>query len=77
MTVTALPLDPGSEARALLHHVLAHGDLVGTDRAGRAVIQLAVSPWILDRLLAFDGGSEDLEDSDSEPDDDDELYGPP
>jgi hypothetical protein len=70
MAVTSLlPLDPGSEARALLHHVLAHGDLVGTDRAGRIVIQLAVSLRILDKLLTFDAGSEELEDSDSEPDD--------
>ena len=41
------------------------------------MIQLAVSPWVLDRLLAFDGGAEDLEDSDGEPDDDAELDGPP
>lgn len=62
---------------ALLHHVLAHGDVVCTDRAGRVVIQLAVSPWVLKRLLALDGGFQDLEDTDSEPDDDDEGDGPP
>ena len=50
----------------------------GVGSAGRAVIQLAVSPWVLERLLTFDGGSEDLEDNgDSEPDDDAELDGPP
>lgn len=77
MAVTALPLIPGAEARALLHHMLEHGDIVAIDRAGRAIIQLAVSPWLLERLLTFDGGVEDLEDSDSEPQDDDEPDGPP
>jgi hypothetical protein len=61
--IVALPLDPGTEARVLLHHILEQGDVVGTDRAGRTIIQLAVDDWVFDRLLEFDGGGEDLEDS--------------
>jgi hypothetical protein len=42
------------------------GDYVSVqrdDRAGRTIIQLAVDDWVFDRLLEFDGGGEDLEDS--------------
>ena len=42
MSVIALPLDPGDQARALLHHLLEAGDVIGRDDAGRTVIQLAV-----------------------------------
>jgi len=62
--IVALPLDPGAEARVLLHHILEQGDVVGTGRAGRTIIQLAVDDWILDQLLQFDGGAEDLEPDD-------------
>jgi hypothetical protein len=42
-----LPLPPGADARALLHHLLEHGDIVGRDTAGRTVNQLAVDDWTL------------------------------
>jgi hypothetical protein len=45
--------------------------------AGRVVITLAVDDWLLEQLLTFDGGAEDLEDNgDGEPDDDAEPDGP-
>jgi hypothetical protein len=70
MAVVALPLDPGAQARALLHYILEQGDVVGADVRGRTIIQLAVDDWAFDQLLQFDGGREDLEDSgDREPDD--------
>ena len=70
MTVVSLPLDPGAQARALLHHILEQGDVIGADAAGRTIIQLAVDDWVFDQLLQFDGGGEDLEDNgDVEPDD--------
>jgi hypothetical protein len=56
--------------------MLQHGDIVGTDHAGRTVLQLAVDPWTLDQLCAFDAGAEDLEDTDSEPEPDQEYDGP-
>ena len=62
MPVTALPLDPGAQARALLHHLLATGDIIGRDATGRTVIQLTASDWLLDQIMTFDAGSEDLED---------------
>ena len=68
MSVVPLPLHPNAEARALLHFMLRHGDIVGTDHAGRTLLQLAVDPWTLDQLAAFDADAADLEDSDSEPD---------
>jgi len=70
MPVTALPLDPGAQARPLLHHLLKAGDIVGRDPAARTVIQLAADDWLLERLMTFDVASEDLEsDGDAEPDD--------
>jgi hypothetical protein len=63
MSVTAVSLDPGAEARTLLHHLLEHGDIIGRDGDGRTVIQLAASDLLLERLLTFDAASEDLEDS--------------
>jgi hypothetical protein len=42
------------------------------------VITFAVDDWLLERLLTFDAGSEDLEDNgDGEPDGDAEEDGPP
>jgi hypothetical protein len=71
MSVAALPLDPGAQARALLHHRLDSGDIIGRDEAGRAVIQFAADDWLLEQLLTFDAAAEDLEESDdSEADDD-------
>ena len=42
MAIVPLPLPPGAEARALLHHLLKHGDVLGSDSAGRTIISLAV-----------------------------------
>ena len=42
MAIVPLPLPPGAEARALLHHLLEHGDIVGRDTAGQTIIQLVV-----------------------------------
>ena len=38
--------------------------MVGRDPAGRTVIQLAADDWLLEQLLAFEAGAEDLEDED-------------
>jgi hypothetical protein len=78
MAVVSLPLDPGSEARTILHHLLEHGDQSDRDAAGRTLITLAVNDWLLERLLTFDAGAEDLEDGGAdEPDDHDEMDVPP
>jgi hypothetical protein len=77
MTVVPLHLDPGSQARTILHHLLERGDIAGHDVTGRTVITLAVDDWLLEQLLTFDAGAEHLEDSgDPEPDDDAEVDGP-
>ena len=71
MTVIPLRLDPGSQARTILHHLLEHGDIAGRDAAGRTLIVLAVEEHLLERLMTFEAGAEELEDgSDTEPDDD-------
>jgi hypothetical protein len=78
MTIIPLPLDPGAQARTTLHHLLEHGDVAGRDAAGRTVITLSLDDWLLDQLLTFDAGGDDLEDNgDGEPDDDAEEDGPP
>ncbi len=78
MAIVPLPLPPGTEARALLQHLLEHGDVVGTDTAGRTIIQLAVDDWTLEKLTTFDADGAELEDEgDGEPDDDAEEDGPP
>jgi hypothetical protein len=78
MTIIPLLLDPAAQARTILHHLLEHGDVAGQDAVGRTVITFAVDDWLLERLLTFDAGSEELEDNgDAEPDDDAELDGPP
>ena len=61
MSITTLPLDPGARARALLHHLLEAGDVIGRDAAGRTLIQLEADDWLVDQLMIFDAGSEDLE----------------
>jgi hypothetical protein len=68
MAVTRFPIDAGSQARTIVHHILEHGDVAGRDAAGRTVITLAVHDWLLERLLTFDAGAEDHEDSDAEVD---------
>ena len=78
MSIVPLPLPPGAEARALLHHLLEHGDVVGRDPGGRTIIQLAVDDWVLDTLMGFDADAAELEDQgDDEPDADEEEDGHP
>jgi hypothetical protein len=63
---------PNSAARALLHHLLEQGDIVGRDAAGRTIIQLSVNDYVLETLLTFDAEPADLE-----PQADDKEDGPP
>jgi hypothetical protein len=78
MAIVPLPLPLGAEARALLHDLLEHGDIVGRDTAGRTIVQLAVDDWALERLLTFDADAAELEDgADAEAGPDDEEDGPP
>ena len=78
MAIATLPTSPGAETRALLHHLLERGDIVGRDTAGRTIIQLAVNDRVLERLMTFDAEGVDLEDGgEGEPDADDEKDGPP
>ena len=77
IAIVHLPLPPGAEARALLHHLLEHGHVVGRDIPGRTIIQLVVDDWTLERLMTFDAEAADLEDADAEPEPDDEEDGPP
>jgi hypothetical protein len=71
MSIVPLPFPAQAEARALLHHLLEHGDIVDEDSAGRTVIQLAVDGWVLDKLMTFDAEAPELEDGgDVEADDD-------
>jgi hypothetical protein len=72
MAIVPLPLPPSAEARALLHHILEHADIVGTDTVGRTFILLAVDGRVLERLMAFDADAAELE-----PESDDEEDGPP
>ena len=51
--------DPSAEARALLHAIIEHGDVVGADCHGRTVIALPVDGRTLDRLAAFDAAAAD------------------
>jgi hypothetical protein len=77
MAIVPLPLPAHAEARALLHHLLEHGDIVGRDSTGRTVIRLAVDDWALERLMAFDADGAEFEGgADAEPDADDEVDGP-
>ena len=72
MAIVPLPLPPGAEARALLHHLLEHGDIVGRDTVGRTIVQLAMDDWTFEKLMTFDASVADLE---QEPDDEED--GPP
>ena len=55
--------------RAILANVLATGDVLGRDQAGRIVLAVAVEAWLFDELAAF--GTE-LENLEPEPDEDDD-----
>ena len=72
MAIVPLPLLPDAEARALLHHLLEHGDIIGTAAVGRTFILLAVDDRVLERLMTFDADAAELE-----PESDDEEDGPP
>jgi hypothetical protein len=72
LAIVPLPLPPGAEAQALLHHLLEHADIVGTDTAGRTFILLAVDDRVFERLMTFDAEAAELE-----PEPDDEENGPP
>lgn len=54
--------------RELLCHMLDHADIVGEDRRGRPVlrIQLALEPWLLDKLAAIGAREAELEDNERE-----------
>jgi hypothetical protein len=54
MAVVPLPLSPSLAARALLHHLLEHGHIVGRDTVGRTIIQLAVDDQVLEMRMTFD-----------------------
>jgi hypothetical protein len=78
MAIVPLPLSPGAQARALLHHLLEHGDVMGRDTAGQTIIQLSVPDYVLDTLMTFDAEAAELEDGgDGEPDADAEEEGHP
>jgi hypothetical protein len=72
MAIVPLPLSQNVQARALLHHLLEHGDIVGRDAAGRTIVQLAVDDRVLERLLIFDADVAELE-----PEPDEEEDGSP
>jgi hypothetical protein len=72
MAIVPLPLSQDVQARALLHHLLEHGDIVGRDAAGRTIVQLAVDDRVLETLMTFDADAAELE-----PEPDDEEDGPP
>ena len=75
MAIATLPTSPGAEARALLHHLLEHGDVVGRDTAGRTIVQLSVDDWVLEKLMTFDADGAELEDgaeAEAEPDDEED-----
>jgi hypothetical protein len=61
MAIVPRPLPASAEARALLHHLLEHGDTVGRDAADRSVIQLLVSDYVLEALMTFDADTAELE----------------
>ena len=72
MAIVPLPLSQNVQARALLHHLLEHGDIVGMDAVGRTIIQLAVDDRVLETLMTFDADAAELE-----PEPDEEEDGPP
>jgi hypothetical protein len=61
MAVVSLPLSPNVAARALLHHLLEHGDIVGRGPAGHTIIQLVVNDYVLETLMTFDADTAELE----------------
>jgi hypothetical protein len=72
MAIVPLPLPPNLAARAMLHHLLEHGHIVGRDPAGGVILQLAVDDRVLEMLMTFDADAADLE-----PEPDEEENGSP
>jgi hypothetical protein len=56
--------------RGVLERVLATGDVLGHDDAGRVVLSVAVEPWLFDELAAFGADVDELEPEPDEEDDD-------
>ena len=57
-----LALPAGIQARALLHPLLEHGDVVGSDAARRTVIQLAADDHTLETPLTFEADAMGMND---------------
>jgi hypothetical protein len=55
--------------RTILANLLATGDVLGRDQAGRIVLAVAVDEWLFDELAAFGTELEDLEPEPGEEDD--------
>jgi hypothetical protein len=62
MSIVPLPLPAHVEARALLHLLVEHGNVVACDSASRTVIQLALDDHTLDRLMSFEADAAEFED---------------
>lgn len=78
MAIVPFPIPSDAQARALLHYLLKHGDIVGTNTVGRTIILLAVDNRVLETLMTFDAEAAELEDGgDDEFGADAEEDGPP
>lgn len=71
VTPEFIDIDHPLIARAMLHHIISHGDVMSRDASGRTVLhfELAAPDWLLDKLAALGGGDEDREDHDPREDD--------
>ena len=49
---------------AVLRAIIDSGDVIGHDESGRAILALAVEPWMIDHLAALGADNEDFEDGD-------------
>jgi len=69
MAILSLPLPPAVDARALLHHLLEHGDIIGSDHCGPEYHPAGGGRLGAGEALAFDADAAELEDGgDDEPD---------
>lgn len=61
VTPEFIDIDHPLIARAVLRHIISHGDVAGRDAHGRTVLhfELAASDWLLDKLAALGAGDED------------------
>jgi hypothetical protein len=62
MSIVPLPLPPDAEARALLHHVLEHGDVVGQDPVAGWPSGWRWTDWTINQLMGFEAEASDFED---------------